>query len=298
VLRSIFFLSLVLAGAARAGEPVRSVEVAHPRAYGYHIGDVLRIEATLVPEAGLRLAPRALPKPGRIGTWLALHALQVEDGPAGGRVTLRLDYQAINAPPQVRTVSLPPFDVPLTDGKADYKVTLPPWWFTIGPLTPDRVLGRDDLPELRADAPAPPVDTGPLEGRLRAWAAAALLPLAVLAYAWLPLHRLVRRRLPFSRALGEVRRLRRCPAADYWPAALQAAHRAFDATAGAAVFADGLEDFLARHPRFLPHAGEMRHFFALSRQVFFHAGTAPQEDDRRRLERLLRRCRDVERGLA
>ena len=46
-------------------------------------------------------------------------------------------------------------------------------------------------------------------------------------------------------------------------------HRAFDATAGRRMFADDLDEFLARHPQFGPLRARIGAFFAESRTAFF-----------------------------
>lgn len=278
-----------------AGERTR-ITVREPLPYGHQIGDTWTRELRVYPARGTRLAEAALPKPGRAGKWFALRSIDV-DRPGDGSVRLRLEYQVINVPDSVRTVSAPPMSVPIQRGETVVKLAIEPVWLTIGPMTPDTVLGRDQLLDVQADAPAPRIETTTAEQRLRWTLAALVLPLLALAYCWLPWERLWRAPRPFATALRTVRRLRTQPDETFWPAALRALHQALDSTAGATVFPGEIGRLVDQHPGYARIAGELADWLVASRALFFSGQHWPDANRRDELVRLLHNARAIERGI-
>ena len=142
--------------------------------------------------------------------------------------------------------------------------------------------------DLRPDHAPPRVATEGARLRLRVYA--ALLAAIAAWFAWqrfgLPL--LSARHRPFARAAREVARLQR--AGDFRQAVLTL-HRAFDQSAGAAMFGASAGGFVAGRPAFAPIAGDVQRFFALSQREFFAGGAGR---DFAWLAAFAAACRDAE----
>ena len=272
------------------------ITVREPLPYGHQIGDLLRREITVYPVEGASLSLKNLPKLGRANTWLELR--QIEHEPvSGGGTRLRFEYQVTNVPESVRTVSLPEFAVPLDNGNKVVRLPVNPSFFTVAPMTPGTVLGRDRLVEIQDDIPAPAVDTSSASERIRLTLLAALLPLLALVYCWTPWERLLRPQRPFARALREASRLRSAPDEMFWPAALKAMHRALDATAGRTVFPGETRVLLRRHAAYTRLEADIGIWLDESRRIFFGDGGYPGQERRAEFLRLLNEARAVERGI-
>ncbi len=233
------------------------MKVDNPRPFGYVVGDLLRQQVTL-PDVNANL-----PKPGRIDDWLELRQVK-----ANGR-EVELMYQLMNAPAEVKNLQLPQLKL----GGEGSEVVVPEWPFTASPVTPQFVLAREGLSEMRPDIPPPEISARATELRLLAYGialTALILWYAYSKFAW----RLSGR--PFSRAYRNLRSLK-IENGDSYPRALKIVHRAFDETAGTALFARELPVFLSRHQRFRAVAADMYQFFSLSEQEFFAARSGDRQ---------------------
>jgi mxaA protein len=249
-------------GPAPAAAPVTvlSPDVEAPRPFGHVLGDVVTQRVALDHD-GRPLNLPGLPPLERTGNWFERRNARIEHD-ATGRRWLVLDYQIINVPEELRAIDLPALDLPTTvDGQRLQTASLP---LTVAPLTPTVVLARAGLEEMRPDADAPHIDTAALERRLHLALAAA----ATLAAGWIALLSLRRwragRRLPFSRAQREMRRLDAGSSAAW-----RRLHRALDETAGQVVRGHSLATLLLRAPWLVPIEGELRLFFEASQARFF-----------------------------
>lgn len=251
------------------------VEVIQPRPFGYVVGDIAR-QRVLVHAPGHALAEDALPKPGRVSAWLERTRVDAERTADGWR--LDLEYQFVNAPREIRTLSLPGVSLVLRAGDATVAASVGEWPVTLAPLTPESVLARAGLEETRPDAPPPPVDTTWIERRLAAYVLAAGLIVALWASAHFGWSWRGRRPRPFARAARELQALAATRDADGYRAALRALHRAFDSTAGGTLFAPGIAGFVAAHPGFAPARAQVEAFFELSQRAFFARAGAPVGD--------------------
>ncbi|HET8609295.1 MAG TPA: hypothetical protein VFM11_06115 [Burkholderiales bacterium] len=290
------FAAAVCAFCAGAQASVITPQITDPRAFGHTIGDTLtrRIDFDLQRPAALDRD--SLPKSGRKGAWIALNDVAVSRRP-GWSVThyeVRLTYQLINAPRDVRTLSLPALTL-RTAGASPRELPVAQWFFTAAPLTPPTILARGDLGELRPDVKPLLLPTAVLKARLFAYGAAAaaiVLYLLIMRFG-VPFTR--RRHGPFARACRDIVRItRNTDDVRAFRAALTALHRAFNEAAGHSVFAGELDGFFAAHTRFAPLRSDVERFFALSQREFFDGGSIGTRDPRIVLN-LARRCRDRER---
>lgn len=262
---------LLLPGTTAAGADAVRVEAVNPRPFGYVIGDLLERRIRVTTDGTRALDTAQLPRPGRVDRWLELRSVVVaEPGDAGRRWDITLQYQVRNAPEQVTTVLLPELRLHLTAGGGRGEEQVGDWPISIAPLTPQTVLARAGLEEMRPDAAPPLVDTRPYHLRLGLYA---------LILGGLGLFALGRRfglpwaagrRGPFALACRDVQRLaRRRSQPDLHAEALRRLHRAFDECAGHSVFAGQLDAFFARRPQYGSLRAETEQLFRQSRILFF-----------------------------
>lgn len=297
--RVLLATASLLAGSAAAAEQRVSIEVVNPRPFGHVIGDMLEQRITIAFADPLALDEDALPKAGRADIWLERRAprLSASRGPGTTRQEIVLRYQVVNAPPEVRTIALPEVRLRLRTSESAVEEVVAEWPITLAPITPEYVLARSGLDTMRPDHPPPLIDTRGHAKRVAVSAALLALTLVYFAatrFAW-PI--LSRPRRPFARAYRDLRRLARNGSDQHRErTALQRLHRAFDETAGRAVFKAHLERFFEEHPHFSSLRDEAETFYAVSRSQFFGIGGERPAMDR--LTALARRCRDLERRAA
>src|SRR5262249_28999455 len=226
-----------------------------------------------------------------------------------GRQWLSVEYQVINAPPSLRTIRIPGWDLKTKLPSPTLRVA--EWPISVGPLT--RASGDSalaDVPSsgsqpagagqtssggeaaapaanpvrLRPDRAAPLVPTASIQQNLTVWSGA--LAVALLAWrAWvLWRNHADSVRLPFARALHEIRHTD-----DGAPEAWQALHRAFDQTAGRVVQPQSLPALFTHAPYLAPLRASIEAFFAQSSERFFGGGLPAQPVSTRALCRDLRR---------
>lgn len=290
--------ALLLAGAAAQAQVVR-VDADEPRAYGYHVGDLVERRVVVHVPAGWTLDRGSIPQPGGRGRSIELRRVDHrEQGESGGtRHELQLQYQVFLAPSVVRTLETASFRLRVQGPGRQEEARVEGWPVTVAPLVPVEVSPRRGLGEWQPDAPVPRVPTAPMEQRLVLWGAlAALVALGLaLAYAGPPWR--AWRSQPFGRAWRSLRGLPAQPADADWLAACRTLHEALNATAGEVLFEGGVARFVAAKPGFQALHDDLVRFLRLSRAQFF--GGAPRAaDDAAWLRTLARRCRDAERGLA
>jgi mxaA protein len=268
--------------------------VEQPRPFGYVVGDLLT-QRVLLQADGRPVEAAQLPAPGRVGIWFDRRSARVEPRP-DGRQWLSIEYQVINAPPSLRTIRVPAWDLKTKSPAPTLRVA--EWPISVGPLTR---AGADTAPaetpssggeavaaasaiRLRPDRAPPFVPTASIRRNL----VLASSGLAVTLMGWLAwlLWRNYEEsaRLPFARALREIRHTD-----DRTPEAWQALHRAFDQTAGRVVQPQSLSTLFTRAPYLAPLRGSIEAFFAQSSERFFGGGSPSQPMSTQAL------CRDLSR---
>jgi mxaA protein len=267
------------AAAAAVAAPANAI-VEQPRAYGHAVGDVLtqRVRLQL---AGREFEPAELPRAERVGAWFERREPRIERAPDGTR-WLVAEHQLINAPPALRTVVLPAWEI--APRGAGERLRVAAWPVTIAPITARSAPAQGALQSLQPDRPAPAIDVSPIERRLAAWLAGLAATAACWA-AWLAWRQWrASRRQPFAIAWRELRGLD--PSA---PTAWQAMHRAFDRTAERVVQPATLGGLFQRAPHLAPARDEIERFYAQSAQRFFGGSLPAQPVDIRSLCARLRR---------
>jgi mxaA protein len=290
---------LALVAAARvaaAAEPtVLDATTSEPRAFGYQVGDVVQRRIVVNVPEGLMLDEASLPRPGARGRALELRAVQRLRAAGGTREELRLEYQVFLAPPAVRTLEMPAFELRFDGRPRAQELRVDAWPVTVAPLVPVEVSPRRGLGELQPDAEPPPIDTVPAQQRLTAYGIALALLLAYLASVYFGLPWWARRHRPFAQAWRDLRTLPLRPDDAAWRGACTRVHEALNTSAGEVLFEHGLGAFVRRRPAFAALHEDIRRFLSLSRRTFFADGTR-EPDDAAWLIEFGRRCRDAERG--
>ncbi|MDB5955977.1 calcium incorporation protein MxaA [Ramlibacter sp.] len=282
-MKRIAVIVAVLAGAmsgtagAQAPAPADAV-VMQPRPFGYSVGDIAT-QRVLLARDGRAIAPSTLPEAGRANSWLERRTARIERD-ADGRRWLAVDYQVITAPRTLARVAIPGWELAGAAGTPTLRV--PAATISVGPLTAPPAAG--EAVSLRADHPAPFIATGAMQRRLWQWLAA----LAATLVAWLAFVAWTvwraRSRLPFARALRQLRARGTAPAA-----ARVALHHAFDGTAGRVLHTGTLAILFDRAPWLRPVQAQVERFYADSASLFFGAGPPAQAESPLALCRQLRR---------
>lgn len=253
----IVLLLALLTGLAHAAT------VEQPRAFGHVIGDLLT-QRVLLHHEGRDLVATA-PPPERVGLWFERQPARLERD-SEGRRWLVLDYQVINAPRDLRTVSLPALTLASDAGAP---LVLPAWPVSIGPLAPHEASEASEA--MRPDRVVAPHPTAPMARQLtQSIGALALVLLAWLAW-WGTRQWRDARRLPYARAWRELRRLDPAGAGAWL-----AMHRAIDASAGRVVQGATLPRLFADAPQLAALRAQIEAFYRHSDQRFFaDASDAP-----------------------
>jgi mxaA protein len=254
----------------RATAHVAQAVVDQPRPFGYVVGDLVTQRVLLDFE------PAALPPAQRVNLWFERRPPRIEKA-ADGRRWLVVDYQLINAPPELTTVQLPAWQIKEKTQGTQREVPATP--ISITPL-----ISNASTAELRPDRNVSIIDTAPSRANVVLWSIALGITLAAwLAWSqwrnWRDSHN-----QPFARALRQLRHLD-----ESAPEAWQAVHRAFDQTAGRVLQIETLPALFERAPYLQPRRAEIERFFAQSNERFFGAGSADNLASVRALCQELRR---------
>jgi mxaA protein len=253
----------------------REAIVEQPRPFGYTVGDIAT-QRVLLPDG---FTPAALPEAARASAWLERRPARVERG-QDGRRWLAVDYQLVNAPDALATVTVPAWQLAGPAGTPVLRVAAAA--ISVGPLTAP--VGPGQALPLRPDRPAPAIATAGIARRLWLWVGALAATLAAwLAYSGWNAWR-ASRTLPFARALRALRTQAQAPLAAH-----VALHQAFDRTAGRVVHAGTLAALFERAPHLQALQPQIERFYAQSAALFFGGGLPADAVSPRGLCRRLRR---------
>lgn len=279
---------LLLAAAPAMADGARLVQVQWPRSFGYRVGDLVPVEATVELAPGWQPDRDGLPEVGRGNGTFELRRREFRaDAACSGCRRLLLEWQLLKSVRVPSALSLPRVALRFRSAEQVAEVDLPEFAVSAAPLQ-DWLTRRDWMETMGPSVAATPFDAAAAAGRALAWLAAAVTLALLWAYGSGRIA--APRSRPFARGWRQARRLPRdAPARE----ALRIMHRSFDDSAGYAVFADNLDRYFDQRPQFRELAAEARTLFAASREVFF--GDAAQAPATAAIERLLRRLRDRER---
>lgn len=289
----LLVLGLPAAAVAQDDARPRLLQVQPPRDSGHHLGDRLEYRALIAWPAAWEIDRDGLSAPGGPERPIELRGHRVDAGPRGcGECRwLTLHWQVFKGPRSAEDLRLPATPLRLRRGDELVTLELPAAVVAVSPLVPWDSR-RDWLGSVRPGWVARPFDAGARAAE--AGVALALAAAALLVRAWAT-GRLAfgRPERPFAAAWRALRRRR--PAAQPADAEdLRHWHRAFDATAGATVFADDLDAFFASRPALAPLATASRRVFEASRRRFFLGEPDAPGPTRAELAELLQRLARAE----
>jgi mxaA protein len=279
---------------------------------GYVVGDVVTRHITLTIKKPYVLIEESLPIVGYEKTYrgqpigVYLSALSHTKKDEGDQVVhqLTLDYQIFTSSVVAKRAAVLAEYVRLLNTESKdrevVKYRVPMWEFVISPLS---VFGQikieDDMSQFRGPLL---MDTSNQEKRLKTSLVLLVLSLLGLLYivgknAWLP-----RMGGPFAKAYRTIKKQTNTPQGNMSESlrvAVSSMHAALNTSAGHSLFADNLDEFLAKKPAFTAIKSEIQQFFGLSNQVFFEANAKHNvgAEPVAWLKQFCRRCRDCERGL-
>ncbi len=286
------FWVMALCAATQSRAQIVSVTPPAPaRDFGYFVGDMLTGTAMVKVAPGTMLDEATLPVVGPVAQSIDIRGVGVAH--VGQIYTIRVTYQNFVVPDRVARVDVPAYTLGFSGAGQRFTATVPGFSFTASPF-------RNDLePVLNASVlrPDPPIGGADARFGWQSLTAGAGLLLAAAGLFWWKAGGAAWRggpALPFAGAARRIGALTRQGAAGSELEAALLLHRAFDATAGARVFADDLDGFLAQHRRFLGVREEVLAFFGASRAVFFGSGAG--DVSLRTLEKLSRALMRAERG--
>ena len=234
-----------------------------PRAFGYVIGDVV-MQSIRLQSDGSNVELAEIPPVQRVGQWLERlsSTLATDDL---NQPWLELRYQVINAPLELITVSVPELNLVVIDGEP---LVVEAWPITISPLTPTVVAGSGELPLIRPDrAPVPP-DTQVATQRLKYTSMAFVVTILAWLGWWFWRQNTDARRLPFSRALRDMRNMG-IKGLDENPEAWFALHHAFNGSAGRTINSGTIAKLIQQQPWLKSLQSRIEAFYAASAARFF-----------------------------
>ena len=263
-------LAIAATGSVHAAPPnddtatnLETAIVEQPRPFGYVIGDVFT-QRILLRVEGARFEPATIANTERIGAWLERHALRIETMP-DGRDWLAVDYQVINAPQELTSVTIPAWKLSSKSGNDTLRIA--EWSVGVSPLTQFQAFTIDGPGALRPDRLAPSIATKPIQRQIAIWSGASLLIVLTWLgwFAWRNWR--TSRAQPFGRAWREMRRMD-----GKSPQAWRALHRAFDRVAGQVTQTTTLAILFQKAPRLNPLQTRIETFFEQSSALFFGEG--------------------------
>lgn len=254
--------------------------VEQPYPFGYFVGDVVSQRIALdAPVAGF--VPADLPGGVRVSAWFERRASRIER--RDGRRWLVVEFQIVNARPEVAEARLPAWELDSRDGRQ--ALAIPATTLRVAPLLVHDRFRPLQVGDLRPDQAPPTVPTSGLQRQLVLWSVAGVLILGAWL-AWLLWRNWwAAQTQPFARAARALRGLDEAS-----PQAWATLHRAFDATAHRVVQLDSLAVLFARAPYLAPLRPNIERFFRQSAARFYGAGEPDETVSVQALCRALRRA--------
>jgi mxaA protein len=253
------------------GATPKLVRIEPPRDTARHIGDVVVYRALIALPTGWAPDRDGVPGVGVEGRPIELRSQSMsaaDEAGCAGCVWLSLRWQIFKGLRGAEDLKTAPTPVRLRQGDRIAVVTLPPAVLAVSPLV-NWEMRPDWLNSMRPGWHALPFD---VQARLgEAVVALGAAAVAGMGWLWSSGRWLPRRGArPFAEALRSLRaRHRADPRAAADADDLRQWHRAFDASAGEAVFAETLAAYFSARPAFAPLADAAQAMFAASREAFF-----------------------------
>jgi mxaA protein len=248
-----------------------SLPVQEPaRIFGYFIGDVVEQPVHLQIESR-KIELAEIPPNQRVGLWLErLPSTLISVDQDQDWLVMR--YQIINAPSELIAISLPAMSLTAIDGEP---LLVDALQITISPLLPAVMSDSGMLPIMRPDRPPVPADWRSIARQFKFTSIALVATLVSWLGWWLWRRHTDALRLPFARALHEMRRLG-LEQLDENPHAWFALHHAFNEAAGRTVNSGTIAELIEQQPWLKSMQARIESFYAASVERFFEQAPQPQ----------------------
>ncbi len=237
------------------------------RAFGYTLGDVLEQKIPLSIDGTVETL-QLLPPEQREGRWVTRSAVSVSPD----NQWLTLQYQIINAPTDVRVITLPSLTL-ATDN--ELSIDVPAWSFSVAPLLPMASDADEQLPVLQPDQLSQPPTSTSLWSRLTMLVAGLLCWLSVWLGWWLWRNWREAHALPFANAYRTVRTVGSTAGIEN-NAGWLAMHNAFNQSAGRSIINSTVSELSQNCTWLKPFESEISTFYTLSSTRFFAPDSQPE----------------------
>lgn len=280
-------------------DPVASIDVTQPRAFGYYLGDKFQRVVELSLNKPYVLDETRLPKVGKMIPWLRLETPEVdfEETADTNIYRIRLTYQIINIDRDFLDIGVEGHEIGIKNSAATETLNL-----LIRPVRIRASMIADEK-------------TGPTKNALQADATPAIIEkvnhrarlfmgLAILSYIAFLLLTLglpfMKQKPAFTNTYHEWRGKGEGDwSAQQYDEALKQTHQAFNKTAGRVVFLEDLDQFLSEHPSFVAQREQIIKFYEHSRDYYFVEKHGDQNKySPAKIIDLLKNCSQSERSMA
>lgn len=266
----VFIVTFFTFQSTVAADSVDATVINPATAFGYTLGDVLEQKIALSINDTVQNL-QSLPDEQRAGRWVTRSAVTISND----KLWLSIQYQIINAPPDVRVVTLPALTLTTDNGLS---IDVLAWPFSIAPLLPAATDINAQLPVLQPDELAHIPPSSPLWRNISTLAIALFAWLSLWLAWWLWRNWREARALPFANAYQVVRHLTHDNDVNNNEGWL-AMHKAFNQSAGRSVVNNTVNE-LCRNCHWLePFESEIQTFFTLSSTRFFAPDSQHQPFD-------------------
>ncbi|SNR94362.1 mxaA protein [Methylobacillus rhizosphaerae] len=295
-----FLMALLLTPHAMAGaDTMPEVTVTDPaRSYGVQIGDVLSRHLSFTLPANSQLAKDSLPAKGSRQDGIELVSVQMQQDGKQGYV-LQLQYQVFATHSTPVAMQLPELSLKYqaADGQ-EHVLAIPAWKFWFAPLVSSNAarLGKAAV-NMQNQFRPPLVDMREMRYWLLVFAGLVVAGALALLYI-----NADRKWLPFmGGAFAEAhRRIKRLKPSS--PQAVQEAfyhlHTAFNTWHGNNCFAQDIDSFVQKNPRFGRSRAAIDRFFASSNEHLFLEQGQDTAETIKELKQISKQLRHCERGVA
>nr|WP_294840387.1 nonribosomal peptide synthetase MxaA [uncultured Methylotenera sp.] len=261
---------------------------------GVQIGDVLQRQVALEVSQPYTLSKNDLPAKGRSADGIELKDVTFETSKSAdkNKYIIQFSYQVFATSSKPARMQLPKEILKFNGDGNSLVAEVPAWSFWYAALVPENI---DNAKKLMYPQHQPEtVNLSSHQTKLGLFLAMFTLGLLGLYYInadghWLPW---------MNGAFAQAhRRVRKAPKSlDGLKEASIHIHQAFNKTHGTNLFADDIEPFIKKNPRFSQLNDEIRAFFEQSNALLFANNTIYSEQHIGNLLKLSKRLRDCERG--
>jgi len=266
------------------------------RSTGIQIGDVLSRSVTFETSTPQNIITKGLPAKGTRNDEVELIATNIERLKEGSKNQYKLElvYQVFTNVTRPKVMALPAESIKISGTE---QLSLPAWHFWFSPLVEATMVNAKA--NVQPQVKPPSIEINPYAIAIKVFLGILMFSIIGLIYLNADLKCLPFYKGHFARAHHQIKRLSRGQASDgnRIKKALFNLHEAFNKTYGSNLFADDINEFISKHPKFKVLDQALVEFFSLSNKTLF---TRQTQDDHALLLKLLslsKSLRNCERGV-